>query len=185
MKITLRKANTLQTAITGYIKTIDVKSTITLNEFQDPQSMIVDARDKFIENDRLQDALTVALYSIRRAIGNANATSGISDLLSHSAYIDKRLAQLAEITNDSVTMEDAVISGKLEKIRTRTDAASYYDRDVTTGVLTAAQLDGFKQEAQTLKKKKQSISDKILDLNFTEIELETDVVELLTTVNLI
>lgn len=188
MKITLRKANALQNSIQDHLKTIDVKTSISINEFQDHVGELACAREGVIKNDSLRRSLTKALYAVRAQVGRANTESGVADLLTQAAYVDKRLGHLKGLAEATVTESDAVLVGKLDKMKSRTDSArTYYDKDsVDTGVLTAEQLAGFKTEMSQLKKEKQTINDKVLELNVrTEIELTADVVNLLTQEGLV
>ena len=101
MKITLRKANALQTAIQDHIKSVDISTAITLNEFQSPQLELINARNTLVTNDKRRADLTMALYAIRGLVGKANATSGVSDHLAHAAYLDKRIGQLKGLTEST------------------------------------------------------------------------------------
>ena len=183
MKITLRKANALQNSIQDHLKTIDVKTSISINEFQDHVAELACAREGVVKNDERRRSLTKALYDVRAQVGRANTEAGVADLLTQAAYVDKRIGHLKGLTESTATESDVVLVGKLDKMKSRTDSArSYYDKDsVDTGVLTAEQIAVFKSELSQLKKEKQTINDKVLELNVrTEIELAADVVNLLT-----
>jgi hypothetical protein len=188
MKITLRKANALQNTIQDHTKTIEVTTSFSLNEFQDPVKELACAREGVVANDARRKQLTKALYAIRAQVGRANAEAGVADLLAESAYIDKRLGQLKGLTEGKVAEDAAVVAGKLQKLReSDTKSRIYgYGDTVDTGVLTADQIEGCKAEMRDLKKQKQSINDKVLELNVrTEIELDTDTVALLQTEQLV
>ena len=188
MKITLRKANALQNSIQEHLKTIDTKVSVSLNEFQDPEGVVAVARGELISNDMRRAALTKALYRIRAQVGRANVEAGVSDLLADAAYIDKRLGHLKGLAESDATEATAVIAGKLEKIRgDKSDRRLYgYTDTVNTGVLTADQINGVKGDIRELKKQKQSINDKVLELNVrTEIELDADTLEVLTKEQLV
>lgn len=189
MKITLRKANALQNSVQDHIKSIEVKTSISLNEFQNVQAELASARDSLVANDTRRKALTKALYDIRAQVGRANATLGISDRLSEAAYIDKRLGYIKGLLeNETATEAVDVLEGKLAKIRNRKEVAhSYYDRDVVaTGVLTAEMIETFKSEQRELKKTKQKLNDEVLEINVrNDIELNTETVELLTKEGLV
>lgn len=182
MKITLRKANALQTSIQEHLKSIDLALTVALNEFQNPETEIDLARAKLIGADQRRANLTTAMYAIRGQVGQANAASGVSDQLARAAYIDKRIGHLKALTEATVTEDLTVITGKLDKVR-NTEAKSRiygYGDTVNVGVLTQAQVDQFKADMNALKKEKQAINDKVLELNIrTEIELTDDVVKIL------
>jgi uncharacterized protein YdcH (DUF465 family) len=188
MKFTLRKANALQNSIQDHIKTIEVNTSVSLNEFQTPADELNVARNTLIANDTRRNKLTKSLYAIRAKVGRANTESGVADLLAEAAYIDKRLGQLKGLTEGKVAEAETVVAGKLEKLRTveAKNRLYGYGDTVDTGVLTAEQVEGFKTEMRGLKKEKQSINDKVLELNVrTEIELDADTVALLQAEQLI
>jgi hypothetical protein len=61
-----------------------------------------------------------------------------------------------------------------------------YNDHVETGVLTQEQIDTFKADLSALKKEKQSINDKVLELNIrTEIVLTDEVVKILQAEQLV
>ena len=188
MKLTLRKANALQNAIQDHTKTIEVSTSFSLNEFQDPAKELACARDGVVANDARRNSLTKALYGIRAKVGRANTESGVADLLAQAAYIDKRLGHLKGLTEGKAIEDLSVVEGKLKKIR-EGEAKSRiygYGDTVDTGVLTAEQVEGYKAEMRNLKKEKQSINDQVLELNVrTEIELDADTVALLQTEQLV
>lgn len=188
MKITLRKANALQNAIQDHIKTIDLKMVASLNEFQDPGQEIEKARSALIDGDKRRADLTTALYAIRGQVGNANVQSGISNELARAAYIDKRLGHLKGLTESSATEDMEVVKGKLKKLsETESKNRMYgYSDTVAVGVLTTEQIAQFKGDVAILKKEKQSINDKVLELNIrTEIDLTEDVVSILRSEQLV
>lgn len=188
MKFTLRKANALQNTIQDHIKTIEVKTTVSLNEFQSPTAELSVARSTLVTNDAQRTALTKALYGIRAKVGFANATNGVSDLLAEAAFIDKRLGFLKGLTESKVVESVIVIEGKLDKLRTQDKSSRMYGYSdtVDTGVLEAEQIEGYKAEMRSLKKEKQSINDRVLELNVrTEIELDADTVSLLQAEQLV
>ena len=123
-------------------------------------------------------------------MGTANSSCPIDLSLAKAAFIDKRIAQLTELSTLSPVSDLAVINGKLDKIRNRKEEsrASLYGRDdtVSTSVVSKAQIDQAKAEIQNLKKQKQKINDEVLELNIkTELPLSDDVVATLTAEGLI
>lgn len=187
MKITLRKASALQTAIQEAVKNIDVTVKVELNEFEDAQVALVTANTKAIQADQRRTTLTKVLYRIRAQVGTSNVESGIAGKLTEAAYIDKRLSQLTALLGTETAQDSmAVIQGKLDKIKNDKGENSRrsiygYNDTVSTGVLTQEQVAVFKAEQLVLKKEKQKLNDEILELNVrTEIELSADAVEVLT-----
>ena len=188
MKITLRKANALQNTIQDHIKTLEIKTSVALNKFQNIEGELALARGAVVTNDLKRAQLTKALYSIRAQVGKQNVYVGISDLLADAAYIDKRLGHLKGLTESKAVEPFSVLDGKLEKLR-QTEAKSRiygYGDTVDTGVLTLDQIEAYKADVRALKKQKQSINDKVLELNVrTEIELDADTVSLLQAEQLV
>jgi hypothetical protein len=192
MKITLRKASALQNAIQEAVKNIEVTVKVELNEFELPGVALTTANVKLIAADQRRTALTKALYTIRAQVGTANAECGINERLAKAAYVDKRIGQLtALVATDAVQDNMTVIQGKLDKIKnhenenSRRSIYGYVDT-VGTGVLTQAQVDGFKAEQLALKKDKQKLNDEVLELNVrTEIALSDETVAVLTSEGLV
>lgn len=190
MNITLRKANALQNAIVETINDIDIDVKVELNEFQDPTEQLQTANTVLFENDARRQKLLLALYNIRGLVGAANAQSGIDSTLTKAAFIDRRIQQLQDFARIEPYTDLAVIEGKLEKIRNRTDDASRFayhdDTIVITTVVSREQINQAREEIKNLKKQKQKINDSVLELNIkTEIPLGEDVVETLTAEGLL
>jgi hypothetical protein len=190
MNITLRKANALQNSITETIRGIKIETAIEINEFQTVEEELQRANNTLMTNDGRRQKLLLAMYNIRGLVATANASSGIDLALTKAAFIDKRIAQLEELSKLSAITSLDVIKGKLEKIRNRKEdsRASIYGRDdtVSTSVVAEEQIAQVKEEIKNLKKQKQKINDEVLELNIkTEIPLSEDVVATLTAEGLI
>ena len=92
------------------------------------------------------------------------------------------------LAESEATEATAVLVGKLDKIRNdKSERRAYgYNDSVATGVLTTDQIEGIKGDMRSLKKQKQSINDRVLELNVrTEIELDADTLEVLTKEQLV
>ena len=191
MNLTLRKANAVQTAINDAIKGIEIKTSVELNEFQSVEAELQKANANLFANDARRQRLLLALYNIRGLVGQANATSGVDTKLATAAFLDKRLAQLAELAGAEVITDLAVITGKLEKIKNSKDESARsriygYSDTVSTSVVSAEQLASIKNEIKNLKKQKQKVNDEILELNIkTEIPLSEEVIGTLTAEGLV
>ena len=188
MKITLRKANALQNTIQDHIKTLEIKTSVSLNEFQNVDGELALAQGAVVTNDLKRARLTKALYGIRAQVGRANVESGVSDLLADAAYVDKRLGHLKGLTESKAVEPMSVLVGKVEKLRgTESKNRMYgYNDTVDTGVLSLDQIEAYKADVRSLKKEKQSINDKVLELNVrTEIELDAATVDLLRAEQLV
>ena len=181
IKITLRKSNAIQGVINNLLRTVEVKTSVNLNEFEDVSTKLTESNNTAMLADGRRGDLLMALYSIRTQVGVANAQSGIVSKLTHAAFIDKRLAQLDSMSKDeNVMLSPEVINGKLDKIRNRKEESSrslYHREDeVHTGLMTTEQVENVRKVMADLRKQKQALNDEILELNVrTEIELTPEV----------
>jgi hypothetical protein len=179
VKVSLRKANSIQNNINDLLKNISIKPVVEISEFQDPVATLQAANDAVMAADVRRADLLMALYSIRATMGVANFNSGIGNRLSHLAYIDKRLSQLDTLTAESAQLKDLnIITGQLDKIRNRREEHRLYgyENNVSSGVLQAQQIEAIRGIIRELKKQKQSLNDEVLELNVrTEIDLTDDV----------
>jgi hypothetical protein len=190
MKISLRKANAIQTSINEALRAITVQTTVSIGEFEQVDAAIHAAREKAIAADSRQIDLTTALYRIRKLVGNANANAGINDKLVDIAYITKRIEQRAAFVSASAAEANIVLNGKLDKIRNRKEDSqrSLYGLvdTVDTGVFGAEAIKLYEDATKQFKKDKQKLNDELLELNIrTQIELDADTVATLQAEGLI
>jgi hypothetical protein len=189
MNITLRKANAIQNAINDTVKSIDLTTTIRINEFQEPETEIQQASAKFFANANRKEQLLNSLYEIRKAVSAANSSVGIDSKLADVAHLDKSIQFYNTFVGQSVRESAQVVSGKLEKIRQRKeDSRSIYGREdeVTTSIFTREDVDGFRRVVAKAKKTKQKLQDEILELNVrTEIALSPETEAILQTEGLV
>jgi hypothetical protein len=181
MNINLRKANAIQKQILDIVGEIELPGSVTINEFQDPELEISNAKVTLMDNDRKRAMLTTALYNIRGLVDQANHESGISLILTKSALAEKRIQQVRELTKLSPVTALDVINGRLEKIKAR-KSDEYYGRDeITSGVVGRKDIEAFKKELREIQKQKQKYADEVLELNVkTEVPLSEDTVKILT-----
>ena len=177
MNITLRKANILQKSISDAIKSIEINSSVSITEFHDALQEISVAKITFDINLARRANLNRALYNIRREVGKANASSGIDDRLTEVAFLDREISFYSDILVSKVRLPDAVINGKLDKIRSSTNERDslYREDQVSTGIFLQNDLDNFRNIIASLRKQKQKLQDEILESNVkTEIALSED-----------
>lgn len=183
MKLTLRKANAVQAAINEAIKGLDLPTQVELNEFEDVSDQIQNVRDRFHTNNITRDHLINALYDIRRAVAQANASSGINDLLADIARLEKNISYSAMLANKGAQTSLRVLDGRLKKAAEETsDRHSRmfgYDT-VTTSVFTEEEIEYHRKNAARCKRTKQKLQDRLLELNVqTEIELDKETADFL------
>ena len=188
MKITLRKANALQNSINEALRHIDVKTKVSLNEFQDAEGVLAVSAAEAKKNIERKVSLTNALYDIRGGVGYVNHTAGVDEKLTEIARIEKQIQLYSAYVGVEVREAPAVIAGKLSKLlNTEAKSRIYgYGDTVDTGVFTADDIAGFKAVVANLKKQKQALQDAVLEANVrNEVVLKQITVETLTAENLL
>lgn len=187
VSITLRKANAIQQSILDMIRGIPLESIVNINEFEQPEQKLEEAGVKLSASISAVSELYQALYGIRLLVGEANAKNGIDNLLTNIAHTEKTIQLNSQVGNFQARTNLDVIKGKLEKIKT-TENTSVYARsgEVTTGVLADTVINQYKLSVNALKKAKQQMQDKVLELNIkTEIELPRGIVAILEDADLL
>lgn len=180
MEITLRKANALQLAINEAVKALKVESTVTINEFQDGEAEIRNARGALGDALIRRTALVDVLYQIRKDVSAANASANINDILADVAALDKDIAFYNSLSANEVRIQASVLEGKLARLRDTSGEHRYYNSDVNTSVLTSNDVNEFRGKVALFKKEKQRLQDKLLELNVsTKITLSTKAVAVL------
>ena len=176
MKLTLRKANAVQAAINEMIKTLDLNTSVTLNEFEDVQEQIDAVRNRFFTHDATRSKLVDALYEIRRKVATANADAGINDLLADVAELEKQVGYRNQLASKGAQTALRVLDGQVKKNADAKDEGFGYNRrDVVTSVFTAEEVEDFRRAAANAKRTKQSLQDTLLELNVqTAIELDEE-----------
>lgn len=190
MKITLRKANAVQLGINDIIKGLKFETAVSLNEFQDVDTVLMDTTTKFMANVDRRRALTDALHQIRLAVGSANSQAGIDSRLTTIAHLEKQIQFYAGIAQSEARESMDVVKGKLEKIKSRpADARSSiygYNDNVATSLFAEADLAVFKNAVKDMKKAKQKLQDEVLEINVrTEIEVSESTAQVLTAEGLV
>jgi len=188
MKITLRKASALQNAINETVKAIDVSASVTVDEFQEANTVIEQARNTAMQSFVRKAALLDVLYAVRKSVAAANAAAGIADLLADVALLEKRIQLQSQLANATPRLEDAVLNGRLDRLREGSSEARLYrhSNGVDTGVFVAEAIADYRAELADLKKSKQALQDRLLELNVqTTVELDSKSVSVLTQEGLV
>ena len=177
MNITLRKANAVQLSINEMVKGLSFDTSVSLNEFEDATAQIDAVRDTFDTHRATRTKLVSALYEIRKAVAGANADAGINDMLAEVAQLEKEIQFYNIFATKTPRLSDAVIAGKMEKIKNSSEDSRIYGRGdtVDTSIFTKEEVEEFKRTVADLKRKKQKLQDILLELNVqTEIQLDEE-----------
>jgi len=177
MNITLRKANAVQLSINEMVKGLSFDTSVSLNEFEDAKAQIAAVRDTFDTHRATRTKLVGALYEIRKAVARANADAGINDMLAEVAQLEKEIQFYNTFAIKTARLSDAVIAGKMDKIKNSSEDSRIYGRGdtVETGIFTKEEVEEFKRTVADLKRQKQKLQDTLLELNVqTEIQLDEE-----------
>lgn len=187
MKISLRKANALQLAINETLKSLSFESTVSINEFQDPDAMLSTALERFTVNIARREKLLDTLYRIRKSVSSVNDSLGIDNLLADVARQEKDIVFYSTHAKAAVALPLKELNGKLEKIKNQpADRAYYAEKEVMSSIFSATNIEGCKQIVTAAKKQKQQIQDELLELNIsTKITLSDEDVKTLTDENIL
>lgn len=188
MKITLRKANAIQANIHEEIKSLELESTVALNEFESAKDQVEKHRKIFFEKSKIRKDLLEAIVEIRKSVASANHTSGINNLLTELAFVDKEINFKNNLIKDGNRSSYRVLEGKIKKASDPEVRKYSYglDNDLKTSILDKDEIEELKIEVSRLKKDKQKIQDRLLELNIQNfIELSENTCSVLTSSNII
>lgn len=188
MNITLRKANSVQLAINEAVKGLSFETSVRLNEFEDHNNQIKEVRSTFDAHRATRTRLVGALYEIRKAVSGANAEAGIDNMLADVAMLEKEIQFYNTFATKAARLSDAVLAGKLEKIKNSSEESGLYGRGdtVDTGIFEKSEIEEFKRTVADLKRQKQKLQDVLLEVNVqTEITLDDDTARFLESAGIL
>lgn len=175
MKLTLRKANALQLLINEQIASTSISTQVSISKYDDPVLAVIHAGEIFLASLAMTRALLEVLYSIRKKVADASHRAGISTILSEVAHIDKLTGVLEPLASlSSFAPTEGVLREAHADLKKEVPLNSYGSRRdaLQTGAIPQAWIPVYVKEVSDLRKKKQSLSDKLLELNIkNEIEL--------------
>ena len=182
MKLTLRKANAVQANINEALKSLQLETQVTLNEFEEVVSQIGAVRERFFTNNKARKELVFALYEIRSKVAQANAEAGINDMLTNVAYLEKEISHNNSMAAKGEQTSLKVLNGQvLKNVGSKDDPYGYSRRDAVTSIFTKEEIAEFRKVASDSKRTKQRLQDELLALNIkTEIVLSENTALLLT-----
>jgi hypothetical protein len=185
MKISLRKANTIQELVGEALQqplesptNLDV---MAIDEWKDELRF---ARKTFLSEMATRAQLVSARYEVRKLISEENAKQGVTTLLATLAETDTMINLMKRNVVD-LTASDKydVVEKKLERKITLLDKEGlHYNRSDTydVSIIDAETIKTYKEKVKVLKRKRQRITDELLEKNIrSEIELPSWAVDLL------
>lgn len=178
--INLRKANAIQSEIRKALSSSGVKDTLSVTEFTTSISdALENAKAAFATDVTRKIALNDVLFEIRKSVAQANAASGISDILTDIENIDATMAVYSSVATKEVAKSFDEVRARVEKLKASQNENSriYGDRynSVETSVVDQGTIDTAKAMVKSLKREKQTLQDKLLALNVNRTITISDV----------
>ena len=178
MQINLRKAAAIQAEIRKAINSVKVEQTVSVTEFTaDVEGVLSKGELEFNRALERKEDLNKALFRIRAAVGRANVESGINDILADIQLLDAQIAIENTIASAQVRKDVTEINARIVKMKqapSNDRLALYGERynSIESGVASEAAVNAAKQVLKGLKRDRQGLNDKLLQLNVnTLIEL--------------
>lgn len=177
MQINLRKANAVQSEIKKALSAVRLETSVTVTEFTDNVEATINKGATDLDAALVQKRRLIgALFEIRTAVGRANAGASIGDTLAAVEQIDQEMAVVSAMTTVKARTGLNEINARIEKAKANTSErmSLYGDRlsAVETTVVDQTKIDAAKAEVKQMKRAKQALQDKLLQLNVnTLIEL--------------
>lgn len=166
MKISLRKSNALQLSIMEMIGTISITTNVEISAFEEPMQVIAQKKQELLSNLERISNLRNALYDIRKKTSSVNST-GINDVLADIARLEKDIKTYSVFSSLTPTPDETVITGRLEKVRNKTEDSFYNSSGdtITVHVMDKGDIEQYRNRVLFLKKEKQKLQDLLLELN--------------------
>jgi glutamyl/glutaminyl-tRNA synthetase len=172
MQINLRKAAAIQSEIRKAISNVKTEQNVTVNEFTaDVEAVMSKGELEFRQALERKEALNKALFQIRSAVGRANVESGINDVLADIQLIDAQIAIKNTVASATVRKDIGEINARIVKMKqaSGSERGALYSIDrynsVESSVVSEVAINAAKAEVKMLKRERQGLNDKLLQLN--------------------
>ena len=183
MKVTLRKASALQAAVSNLIGEIYARPVVSVDDESLVAEEVAEAREDWEKNLRRLRSLIEVKYSLRKAIGDMNHSSGVTSLLTQEREIAELMSELEtsveRATGRLFTVEQ--IQAKFDKHdqRAALSGSSYMSRAISieTDLISKEEVAELRKEILSLKRQRQTVNDRVLEINVSTHVTLTDAEE--------
>lgn len=185
MFISLRKAAALQKEILATLPLVNTSVAVSIYS-DSPGAEVEAAALQAVSAFEIRRNLMNALYEIRNETAKVNITSGISDLVTRKAFLEKEISFLAGLVSSDERPAERILRAKIERAL-NTDSTHYdFSDSLSFSVFPKETLESFRMTMQAFKKEKAAIQDQLLELNIkNSIKLSEDSVAVLSAQGLI
>ena len=183
MKITLRKASALQAAVSNLIGETYARPVFSVDDESLLAEEVPQAREDYEANLRRLRSLIQVKYSLRKVIGDTNLSAGVTSLLTQEREIAELMSELESVVDRvngrCFTVEQ--IQAKFDKHNQRVALAgsSYMGRSISvdTDLISKEEVDELRKEILSLKRQRQTVNDRVLEINVSTYVTLTDAEE--------
>ena len=185
MKISLRKANTIQELVGEALQqSLESPTNLDVMAIDEWKDELRFARKTFLSEMATRAQLVSARYEVRKLISEENAKQGVTSLLATLAETDTMINLMKRnVVDQTVSDKYDVVEKKRErKIALLDKEGLHYNRSDTydVSIIDAETIKVYKETVKVLKRKRQRITDELLEKNIrSEIELPSWAVDLL------
>ena len=185
MKISLRKANTIQELVGEALQqSLESPTNLDVMAIDEWKDELRFARKTFLSEMATRAQLVSARYEVRKLISEENAKQGVTSLLATLAETDTMINLMKRnVVDQTVSDKYDVVEKKRErKIALLDKEGLHYNRSDTydVSIIDAETIKVYKETVKVLKRKRQRITDELLEKNIrSEIELPSWTVDLL------
>lgn len=185
MKISLRKANTIQELVGEALKqSLESPANLDVLAIDEWKDELIFARKTFLSEMATRTQLVSARYEVRKRISEENAKQGVTSLLATLAETDTMINLMKRnVVDQTVSDKYDVVEKKRERKITLLDKEGmhvYRSDTFDVSIIDAETIKTYKEKVKVLKRKRQRINDELLEKNIrSEIELPSWAVDLL------
>jgi hypothetical protein len=181
MEVTLRKASALSNALLDVARKIQASASVSLSIYDKNAPQTIErARADFIAKLARAKAAFYAAYAIRKEIGKANARTDINVLLAEREVSDAHEKLVSPFANAPVQSTLEQIDSEMSVARERVKTQHYGSEVVAVSLLNETMRDDYRRYAESLRRNKVRIADKLLEINTsTKLVLPTEIEDVL------
>lgn len=177
MTVSLRQASNLQGSIREVLAGFDFSGSRNLSIYSDDVEGDVTRHEQtLLESVEKHRRLSAALFSIRKAVAAMNAQAGVDDLLADIAAVGSTIEVLKQVTSSDARERTELLKSRIER-RRETSQTVFIQDSLQVAVVSSETLLEFEKELQLLRRRKQSLQDRLGEKNVTsKITLDPTVV---------
>ena len=185
MKISLRKANTIQESVGEALQQpLESPAQLDVMAIDEWRDALTSARETFLLEVATRAQLVSVRYEVRKRISEENAKQGVTSLLATLAETDTMINLMKRnVVDRPLADKYDVVEKKRERKITLLDKEGmhvYRSDTYDVSIIDAETIKTYKEKVKVLKRKRQRINDELLEKNIrSEIELPSWAVDLL------